>query len=386
MNKKPYNILHILPTGRLQGAERVVQLICRYLDKSVFSPYIVCSGEPLAGIYRDEDYPVEVINVLQPWPGNLLRLRKLMQRNRIDLIHAHDHRASLAAWLAGRFAGGIPLVSHIHNTNPWLAGWHPLKLIEMFMRGRYQASIACSETVKNYYLQFNSRVKKSSLHTVTNGIEILPRRPVARDNLAHELGIPDNHFVYGTVGRLDEQKGMDQLLIAYKEVVGHLDNVFLLIVGAGTLEQELKRLAAELELDAKVAFVGYRADVNALLQMMDAFVLASRWEGLPMVLMEAMAQQLPVIATAVGGVGELVIDGETGLLIAPGDINALAEKMVVINRENQLRQKLALSGYEHVVRNFNVVNQVKKIEAIYYDLLRGGLTCSETKPLSSFTC
>lgn len=366
---KPYNILHIVATGRLNGAERMVQLICRHMLRDTFNPFIVCAGEPLCGIYRSEGHPVETSDVLLPLPGNVIRLRSIINRKRINLIHAHDHRASLTAWLASRFSSGIPLVSHIHNTNPWLTGWHPWKLVETFMRGRYPVSIACSETVRKYYMQFNPRAKKSIIHTVSNGIEITSHKPVNRQILAQELGIPEGRFVYGTVGRLEEQKGIDQLLIAFKKVTAHLENVFLLIVGAGPLEHELKKLTVDLELSRHVAFTGYRDNVYEIFQLMDAFVLASRWEGLPMVLIEAMAQSLPVVATDVGGVGELVRNGETGFLIAPGNIDDLAKMMIEINDKSELRQNLACSAHRLIKREFNVVNQVRKIENIYLSLL-----------------
>lgn len=368
---KPYNILHILPTLHFSGAEKIVQLICRHLDKGSFRPSIVCAGEPLAGLYRAEGHPVEISNVLLPLPGNLIHLRSIIKRRNINLIHAHDHRASLGAWLASRFLGEIPIVSHIHNTNPWLTGWHPWKFVELFMRERYKVSIACSKTVKDYYLQFNKRAKKANIQTVTNGIEIVPRKPVNRENLTREIGIPHGYFVFGTVGRLDEQKGIDQLLIGFKEVVANLKNVFLLIVGTGSKEHELKMLAAKLGLTGHVSFTGYRDNVCDIFQIMDAFVLASRWEGLPMVLIEAMSLAVPVIATKVGGVGELVRNGETGFLIEPGNIDDLVKKMIIINKENEIRQKLSCSGHELVAREFDVVKQVKKIEDIYFTLLRG---------------
>lgn len=376
----PYNILHIVSTQQLSGAERIVQHIGRLLDRKIFCPVIVCAGDPLRGIYEQDDHSVETCPVAYPLPRNILKLHSIIRNRQIHLIHAHDHRASLMAWLSTRWGRQIPIVSHIHNANPWLKGWHPFKMAELFLRNRYDISIACSETVKKYFLQHNPFIEPEKIVAVTNGIEIKPYRPVNRNPLAERLGIPGESFVFGTVGRLVEQKGIDYLLLAFEEVTAHLDNVALLIVGTGPQKESLEMLARQLGVSDRVVFAGYREDVDELLQIMDCFVLPSRWEGLPMVLMEAMAHFLPVIASDVGGVSELVRHGETGFLVRCGDVEDLVQKMLFLHRERDIAKKFGTAGRALVEENFNMARQVRKIEEIYMALItqankmRGDLT------------
>ncbi|MEW6181592.1 MAG: glycosyltransferase family 4 protein [Bacillota bacterium] len=366
----PYNILHLLSTNRLSGAERIVQLITRHLNSSRFHSIITCGGDPLREVYKADGHPVEVMDVRFPTPSNIFRLRGILKYRHVHLIHAHDHRASLLAWMSSRFLlRRIPMISHIHNANPWLKQWHPFKLVDLVMRNRYNISIACSETVKEYYLRHNFTLKPTKVVTVTNGIEINDYGKVNRDAVAQNTGLPTQRFVFGTVGRLDEQKGIDLLLHAFREVANRLENVSLVIVGTGPDEQVLKKTARQLGINEHVVFTGYREDVHELMQVMDVFVLASRWEGLPMVLMEAMALGIPVIASDVGGVRELVRPGETGLLVAAKDTADLAAKMCYLYRDRELAAELARAGAALVCENHNMARQVQKIEDIYNILL-----------------
>jgi glycosyltransferase involved in cell wall biosynthesis len=361
----PYNILHLLSTNRLSGAERVVQLIARHLDPGLFRIIIACGGDPLRKVYEAGGHTVEVADVRLPTLRNVIRLRSIVRSRKVRLIHAHDHRASLLAWLGAGFPHRIPVVSHIHNANPWLKGRHPYRLVELLMRNRYDISVACSDMVRKYFLRHNFTLLPTKVVTVTNGIEIKDWGRVNRDLVAQNLGLPIQHFIFGTVGRLDEQKGIDLLLEAFKEVTGRLEDVYLLVVGTGPDEQGLKKLARELGINERVIFTGYREDVYDLMQIMNVFVLASRWEGLPMVLMEAMARGVPVIASDVGGVKELVRPEETGLLFVSGDTKDLAQKMCYLCQEKEVADRLAEAGSELVSESFNVVHQVQKIEKIY---------------------
>lgn len=380
-----YNVLHILPSRRLSGAERIVQLVTKHLNRERFQPVIVCSGDPLRRIFEDEDRSVEVADAWSLNLRNIVRLRKIIKDWQIDLIHAHDHRASLLAWLSAGLRHRPPVISHIHNTNPWLRGCHFFKLAEIFIRNRYDLSIACSDTVRDYFLRHNPLLKPDKILTVKNGIEMTRPAPLNRDQTRRSLGIPLNRFVFGTVGRLDEQKGIDVLLKAFKRVTDSLSEVSLLVVGTGPDERSLKDLTAKLGLEEHVIFTGYQEDVHAMFQVMDVFVLASRWEGLPMVLMEAMMHSVPVIASDVGGVSELVIPEETGLLVRNGDITDLAAKMTRLYADKALAAKLAENGHGFIVRNFDITAQVKKIENVYHSLLRGEPLCFGESIFSSYT-
>lgn len=363
------NVLHVVSTNRLSGAERIVQLICRYLNQDLFKPVIVCAGDPLGKTYEDDGHLVELCPVALPTPISYLRMRKIIRKRDIRLIHAHDHRASLLAWLSTRVGLRVPLVSHIHCANPWLQGIHPFKVAELFLRRRYDISIACSEAIRDYYVKHNTLVDPERILVLTNSIEVKPCVLADRGPLLEELGIPAGNFVFGTVGRLDEQKGIDYLLPAFKEVAGKINKVTLLIVGTGPQQEALQGLSDQLGLAERVVFTGYRSDVEDLFGLMDAFVLPSRWEGLPMVLMEAMNHSLPIVSTIVGGVPELIRHGETGLLVRPGDINGLAASMLYLWENKDIAAGLGTAGLNLVREKHDITKQVEKMENIYKKLL-----------------
>ncbi|MDD2496749.1 MAG: glycosyltransferase family 4 protein [Desulfitobacteriaceae bacterium] len=372
--QKTYNILHVLSTNRLSGAERIVQYIARYLDRQKYHPIILCTGYPLSKIYQREGFSVETLSSTSPTPVNILRLCSLIKRLKIDLIHAHDHRASLFSLICSRIGRQVPVVSHIHSTNPWLKKTHPFKLMEMFLRNRYEVSLACSDMVKKYYCLNNPFANPEKIITFLNGIEI--KNPKKFDqNILNDLGIVPDRFIFGTVGRLAEEKGIDVLLRAFNDVADKIADAVLLIVGAGPKETELKDLANELGLGRRVIFAGYREDVENIFPLIDVFVLPSRWEGLPMVLMEAMSFALPVISTDVGGIQELVFPNETGLLIPSGDHHQLAEKMLYLFREQEAAKRLGLAGQHFVREKHNITILIKNLEQIYSNLLGGRNTC-----------
>lgn len=365
----PVPVLHVLSTGRMSGAERIVQLVCRYLDRRRFFPVVVCAGDPLASLYRQEGVAVEEIAVGRVTPVTVARLREVIGRWQVGIIHAHDHRASLISWLAKGRTARLILISHLHNTNPWLRRPHPCRFLELFLRNRYHLSLACSQQVRDYFLRYNPRLQAEKIVTVRNGIELPRAEPTDPREVRRELALPERGFVFGTVGRLVPQKGIDLLLAAFRRVAAAIPDSCLLIVGAGPEEGKLRALSREF--GRRVVFAGYREDVNRLFQAMDVFVLPSRWEGLPVVILEALVAQLPVVATDVGGVKEAVLPGKTGLLVPRGDVEALAEGMIRLYRDRKLAAALAAAGRKLVEERFNIVNQVRRLEEIYLKLLEG---------------
>lgn len=372
----PYNILHIVASPRLDGAERVVQLLCRHTDPALYRTVIACPGDPLQGIYHEEGFTVERLGACRPTLGSILGLREILTVRNIHLIHAHDHRASLLALLCAGFWDRTPVISHLHSANPWLSRLHPFGLIELLLRNRFSLTLACSQGVKNHFLQHNPLAKEKKIVTVVNGVEVVKQGSQAPDKekvaeLRKSLGIPLGHFVYGMVGRLENAKGIDVLLQAFFQVKTRVDGIALLIVGTGNKAGPLQRMVEDLALEDDVIFTGYREDVAQLMELIDVFTLASRWEGLPMVIMEAMSHGVPVIATNVGGVGEVVRQGKTGLLVEKEDVKGLAVGMERLFRDRHLRESLGAEGRSLVESEFNAVNQAHKIQEVYSGLLKG---------------
>ena len=168
-------------------------------------------------------------------------------------------------------------------------------------------------------------VPKTKIRALPNGIDTQAFRPEASVRVAERraLGLQDK-FVWLAVGRLDEAKDYPTMLQAFSKVVKGFPKALLLIAGAGPLEGNVKHLAVKLGLEKRVRFLGLRRDTSVLMNAADAFILSSAWEGMPLALLEASATGLPVVATAVGGVPEIVIDEKSGFLTPPEDPAALA--------------------------------------------------------------
>ncbi|HST03232.1 MAG TPA: glycosyltransferase family 4 protein, partial [Chloroflexia bacterium] len=190
-----------------------------------------------------------------------------------------------------------------------------------------------------------------------------------------EFGIPDDAFLIGLVGRLSPEKGgVDTLIRAVYRLYSQRSDVRLLIVGDGPVRVELEKLNTELQARAQescspVVFAGARQDIPQLLGAMDVFVLPSLNEALPIVILEAMAVGLPVVATRVGGVPEIVQDGVTGLLVPPGAEDALLDALSRLAHDPFLRVKLAQAGRGQVRGNFTIKQMARNVEAIYEELI-----------------
>lgn len=368
------SILHILATDRLQGAEKTAYLIDRHLNREIFNSFIICAGNPLALFLRSYGCIVEILDVKNINPANMLRLSKIIRREKIDLLHASGYRASLFALLTSGLFIKRPVISHIHSADPRISGLNIIKLVEIATRNRFDLSIACSELVRTHYLNHNSFVMPDKIVSVSNGVEIVNRHPdlEAVNNLKEVLGIPADSFVFCYIGRMIKLKGIDVLLKAFQLIARVNHSSVLLLVGSGPMEIELKDMSVDLNLSPRVIFTGYRRDVEKILEIIDVFILPSWWEGLPNVLLEAMSHGKPVIASNVGGVKELVLHGHTGLLTPPGDVNRLAEHMNLMLNLTEMRGKMGESGFRHVQKYYDIKSKVRDIERLYLEVAGGG--------------
>jgi glycosyltransferase involved in cell wall biosynthesis len=206
------------------------------------------------------------------------------------------------------------------------------------------------------------------LIVLPNGVDVETWKPDAsvRTALRRELGLEDE-FLWIAVGRLEPVKDYPALLRAF----AHLpESARLIIAGSGPLQDELLQLSTRLGLEKRVRFLGFQADVLRWLQVADAFVLCSLWEGLPMSLLEAAACALPAVATDIPGIGEVLVDGQTGLLAPVGDIEILAAKMrALMQTPLQKRAEMGLRARQSVVERFSLEAILDRWEAEYRNRL-----------------
>lgn len=310
-------------------------------------------------------------NKLNPILPASLRLSRLIKKYKVHIVHTHDMWSMLIGYIGSRL-GGSMVVCHAH-------GWHkssfPLRgwLYDIVNRLIFRVSdkiIASSRAMKDELIRKNYPEHKVDMIPNSVDIEIFKNTfdPVT---VKRKWGIESQYRVIGSVGRLSQEKGHRYLLEAMREIVADFPQVRLLIIGDGPLRTWLEGYAEELKISRYVVFTGFYEHENLpeILDILDIFVLPSLGESLPFVIMEAMAMEKPVIASYVGGVSEVVLHGETGLLVEPKCVQALTKSILSLLKEPLLSQRLGSNGKKLVSEKFSVQKSVKILESMYSQLL-----------------
>jgi glycosyltransferase involved in cell wall biosynthesis len=231
--------------------------------------------------------------------------------------------------------------------------------------------ITVSEAVRRVKIE-KSNVSPEKVITIHNGIDtslFTSHSNTSKQQFRKSLGIPDNVLLLGSVGRLHPSKGFSDLISALVKIKSKLKSVKVIIVGDGKLSNNLKLQVKYDKLSDAIEFIGLRNDVPDILSALDIFVLPSLWEAFGIAILEAMAAGKPVVATSVGGIPEVVIDGETGILVPASDPDALANAIIRLIEDEELRVKMGNAGRKRVLKHFTIQKMVNKTEQLYQELM-----------------
>jgi len=352
------------------GTERQLLELASRFDRRRFN-ILVCAlkGEgPVARAMRERGIRVEVLNGRGTWDLRVLsRLFRLIRRERPEVLHAFLGLANLAASLAGRLLGVPVIIWSYRDVEVWKTKAH--WLVERTAVRWADAITCCSEAVRQFVLaHMNGQASKFS--TIHNGVDL---ESFSRSRAASrtELKLREGGFVIGTVSRLDEpKKGLTVMLQALADLAGR-DGIppwQWLLVGDGPARDRLRSLAAELGLSGQVMFAGMRDDVAAVLPAMDIFVCPSLYEGFGIAIVEAMAAGRPVIASAVGGIPEIVVHGDTGLLVPPGDAALLAGALAALLNHPEQARAMGARGLARARERFSIEAAVQQHQQLYESL------------------
>lgn len=366
-------ILELISSSGFFGAERVVLELSQELSLMGLKLYV--------GVFRNRQNPhTEVADragefglITEVFPCNgrfdprtVLQIRKFIKGKSIDLIHCHGYKANFYGLMAAAFTRS-PLITTCHN---WIGTGFKMKLYERLDKiilRRFKVIIAVSDGIKSEIL--DSRIPKSKISVINNGIDMSRFTGVRNINLRGEFKIDPSCKVVGTIGRLSKEKGHSYLLQAAKEVLKRFPDTVFWIVGDGTLKEKLKDQTKAIGLEDKVVFTGFRRDIPEILSSMDVFVLPSLMEGLPMVLLEAMAARKPVIATEVGEIPKILEQGKLAVLVKPKDVRGLAEAIVsVLEAENKING-ITQNSYNKVKDNYSSEKMADKYFEVYQEIL-----------------
>jgi glycosyltransferase involved in cell wall biosynthesis len=288
--------------------------------------------------------------------------KSALRQKRPDLLHIHagigweGGRAPEAARQAG--VGAIVRTEHL----PYLIGNESERRAYFAALPLLDAIICVSQSARDTYA--HAGVPSERLHVVRNGIAFR-RAAAARDATRRTLGLTENEAMVLMVARLTEQKGHKVVLAAVPHVLAHRPSARFFFAGAGPLEGALRDEIAARDLGAHVTLLGERSDIPELLAAADLFVLPSLFEGLPLSLLEAYAAGLPVVAARASGTAEAAIDGQTALLVDPGDGEGLARAIVRLFCDPVLAQKLAACGARYVAEEFSAARMARETLQVY---------------------
>jgi glycosyltransferase involved in cell wall biosynthesis len=364
-------ILHVVK--RYSGNYPLINSMILDLDGGRFdAKACYLSGEP-DGANLLDGFGKAIYFKKNAMTSSVAALTRLLKKEQPALVHCHRHKPTVCAILSVLLAGSASktkVISHVHGLNRTrsfsrrLTNWLLLKHAAII--------IAVSESVNNDVLQTNWGVAPEKVVTVWNGIDLTSIDTVSADRstVRMNMGIPRNAFVFGSVGRLVKTKGYRYFLKSFAEIRSKMPDAKIVLIGEGALKGELEKQTLSLGITGSVLFPGFRDDIPELITGFDVFVLPSLAEGLSLALLEAMASRLPVIASDVGGIPEVLNEPGHGLLVRPRDSESLSAAMEKIyNLDPDERQTMGEAARKRIEDEFSAAKMCRNLTKVYESIL-----------------
>jgi len=370
-------ILYLHGAGEIGGAERALLSVLERLNRELWMPLVAC---PVEGPFVNEvrslgvpTYPMlfpawrKLAHLYKRLPA-LRKLSNLLQEIQPAILHANDmYWVPQAIWAVKQLS--VPVVSTIRQN------LHPIR-VRQYQLNRAERLITVSEKARDILIE--EGVPSDRVHIIPSGVDV--DRLTAESNgtcVRRRLGIPLEAPVIGCLANVLEIKGQDILLSAFADVAKSYPDAHLLLVGRDTslFGGQMHALANQLGIGGRTHFVGFQADVRPYITAMNLVVLSSRSEGLPVSLLEAMAMGLPVVASAVGGIPELIVEGVTGRLVEPENTSALREAMLDYLAHPQRGIEEGKRGKERVQRNYSIQAEIQALEELYHSVVSREAQC-----------
>lgn len=381
-------ILHVINSLDIGGNERFLLQVLEYLPRERFHQE-VCVPDRGRDATRELEREchrlrtgITVIRAL----GNLdarvlLKLERLIMRGRYDVVHTHLIYSQIYGRLAAAAAGAKCVISSEQNVYR-LKALAPFRWMERRLSGLTDRTVACSNGVREHLVR-KVGINPLKVVVVPNAVDTKVFFPIRKQSplfakvksVRRELGIGAGDVVIGSVGHMSRQKGQKFLVAAIPLVHLRYPRAKFVFVGKGKLRKSLEEQARGLGVEEAVRFAGIRNDVPVVLNCFDVFVLPSLWEGFGTAIIEALACGVPVVATEVGGIPEIIEHGADGLLVPPGRARPLAESIIRLLDNPSLRGDMIYRGLRKAIGRFSVVRMVETMVKIYSQMFY------RTKPL-----
>lgn len=362
-------ILHLISSEGYYGGENMLVALARALRARGFHCVVGVfhnRHQPhleIVGPARESGLEVEIIPCRGRADWEAVRaIRRCMERRGIGLLHTHGYKADLYGLLAARGRG--PVVATCHNWTGEGAALKVYGVLDRLALRFFDRVAAVSDPVAQRLRA--AGVSAGRIRRIPNGIETARFRNT-RPTLAEEIGKGDCLLV-GMVARMVEEKGPDLLLRAAQSLASQFPKTLFALVGDGPARGEMEALARELGIGERVIFTGARRDMPGVYASLDLCVLPSWNEGLPLSVLEAMAAGVPVVATRVGSLPEVILPESTGLLIEPGDSGGLSQALARLLADPELRARLARNARELVEERFSAARMAEEYIRVYGEL------------------
>jgi len=370
-------VLEIINNGQIGGGPIHVNLILKSLNRNQFEPFCACSpsGDLIQVIQENsiEYFPVSI----RKWPNvfSIYKLYRIIKKYQINIVHTHGGVAGLWGRFAAFLAGNVAIVHTLHGIHYLNYQNSLLKRILIYLERLLSAVtnvVICVAAADEKKIVKFKLAPSEKIRLIRCGIEFDSDNvsPTEIIQFRNSLGCTSETKLLVNVARLHRQKGQKYLLTAFKEVQQQMPGAKLVIVGDGPERRALEKFVQTQGLAEQVYFTGYRQDIQTILTATDLFVLSSLWEGLPLVIIEAMSQAKPIVATQVDGIPEIIESGKNGLLVPPGDSNQLAAAILRLIQHPALAIKLGEAARQKVLADYAIQYMIQKIEKLYVNMMK----------------
>lgn len=371
-------VCHIIKATQLSGAERHLLILLPALRARQIDARLIVLTEPnkpmddMIALAEYEGIPVQRLLIRRGLdPGVIGKLRSALRTMQPDIVHTHLIHADTFGLLAAQYAGIRTVITTRHNDDSFRRRAF-MHLVNAWNWRSVRAGIVISAALGRFVAQVE-HAAPAKVHLIPYGLvnprPDLPTIDEARHALRRELHLDADALLLGIVSRLIHQKGIGYALEAFKPISAEFPNAHLVIAGEGDLRAALEARTQALGLAGRVHFLGWRSDAQAVLRALDVFLLPSLWEGFGLTLLEAMSARLPIVASHVSAIPEIVVHGETGYLTAPRDPDAIAHALRLLLVDRLLRQHLGQNGEDRLETLFSAARMADQTVALYERVL-----------------
>lgn len=377
MTNSPLRVAHLIDTLSWGGAQKLLVTFAEAAGARNIIPTVIClralNDSPFAQHLTDLGVPVIVLPCRRIFePQQIWQLIRFLRQGKFDVLHSHLTQANIIGGIVGRLVG-IPVVSSVHNTKIRVRRYHKARqaIETAVLRHATMRVVAVGHVVAEIQQQ---QLGSKRIYTIPNAVASIP--PLSSDERltlrSSILGDPSRIMLIA-VGRLTAQKGYHDLLTAIAQLRVTHPSLALVIVGRGELQAEITERVAKLGLNQHVFLLGARTDVPKLLAVSDVFVSTSHWEGLPVAVLEGMAAGLPVVATSVGDVPRVVVEG-TGFVVPPGSPEAFVTALQTLLDDPTLLRTFGANAYAHVAQHYSATVWLDTLLTLYNDVTGRSVT------------